>query len=44
MLINAVASLASQCNKAGVDLAAIRTLTNQIRSDLVTIGILKGSA
>lgn len=44
VLINAVASLASQCNKAGVDLAAIRTLTNQIRGDLVTIGLIKGSA
>lgn len=42
-LNNIVASLAVQINNVVTDLTTIKTLVNQIRSDLVTIGIIKGS-
>jgi hypothetical protein len=41
---NAIASLAAQHANAITDLTSLKTLLNQIRSDLVARGILKGSA
>ena len=43
-LNNIHASLATQINALRVDLGAVRTLTNQIRADLVTLDVIKGSA
>jgi hypothetical protein len=44
VLTNAVASLAAELNKARTDETNNRTLTNQLRSDLVSLGLIKGSA
>jgi hypothetical protein len=41
---NAVASLAAQVNHAAADLGSLKTLVNQLRADLVTLGLIKGSA
>ena len=41
---NALASLAAQEIHSVTDLGSFKTLVNQIRSDLVTKGLLKGSA
>ena len=41
---DAIASLAAQVNHAVTDLGALRTLLNQLRSDLVAVGLVKGSA
>jgi hypothetical protein len=43
-LNNNFASLAAQINNAVADHATLKTLLNQIRSDLVAAGLLKGSA
>jgi hypothetical protein len=44
VLVNAVASLAAELNKARTDETNNRTLTNQVRGDLVSLGLIKGSA
>lgn len=44
VLINAIASLAAQTNHSVTDFGNGRTLTNQLRSDGVTLGTIKGSA
>lgn len=41
---DAVASINAQLDKIKADVAAVRTLCNQLRSDLVTIGAIKGSS
>ena len=41
---NAVASLNAQLDKVKADVAAVRTLVNRLRTDLVTIGVIKGSS
>lgn len=43
LLNNIHASLATEINHIFADLVALRTLLNQIRADLVSIGIIKGS-
>lgn len=43
-LNNIHASLLVQINNAVTDFASVKTLVNQLRSDLVTAGVLKGSA
>lgn len=43
-LNNIHASLIAQINHAVTDFASVKTLVNQMRSDLVARGILKGSA
>jgi hypothetical protein len=42
-LNNQLASICAQVNAAITDLAALRTLANQLRHDLVTLGAIKGS-
>jgi hypothetical protein len=41
---NAIASINAQITNAVADFATVKTLVNQLRSDLVTLGLIKGSA
>lgn len=43
-LNNINASMVAQINNLRTDLAAVRTLVNQLRADLVAAGLIKGSA
>lgn len=44
VLINSITSLGTEVNHAGTDIASLKTLVNAIRSGLVSLGWLKGSA
>lgn len=41
---NALASVAARLGEAKNDVLALRTLANRLRSELVTLGLIKGSA